>query len=70
MRKTKPEESLCTLDVAVVVANNHHVVLVPDQQGAVEIKIEICHKDHYDQNMSTLFLDNFTIDKTFNIIYL
>ena len=37
MGKTKPEESLCTLDVAVVVANNHHVVLVP---GAVEIKLE------------------------------
>ena len=29
--EAKPEESLCTLDIAVVVADNHHVVLVPGQ---------------------------------------
>ena len=38
MRKTKPEESLCTLDVAIVVANNHHVVLVP---GRIEIRMNM-----------------------------
>ena len=33
MGEAKPEESLCTLDIAVVVADNHHVVLVPGQQS-------------------------------------
>ena len=33
MGETKPEESLGALDVAVVVADDHHVILVPGQGG-------------------------------------
>ena len=31
MGETKPQESLGALDVAVVVADDHHVILVPGQ---------------------------------------
>ena len=45
MGETKPEESLCTLDVAVVVANDHHVVLVPGRDDKNHWDDQRDHKD-------------------------
>ena len=41
MGETKPQESLGALDVAVVVADDHHVILVPGQGIVIIIVITI-----------------------------